>query len=78
MVMIQVLIAEIQLNDNFEFGVEFGLQDSLLFDRGIAAVGGASEPGFNFNNTTANLPNLNADGREVLAGQALSSLVSGG
>ena len=73
MVMIQVLIAEIQLNDNFEFGVEFGLQDSLLFDRGIAAVGGASEPGFNFNNTTANLPNLNADGREVLAGQALSS-----
>ena len=73
MVMIQVLIAEIQLTDNFEFGVEFGLQDSLLFDRGIATVGGASEPGFNFNNTTANLPNLNANGREVLAGQALSS-----
>ncbi|MEE3370429.1 MAG: secretin N-terminal domain-containing protein [Planctomycetota bacterium] len=73
MVMIQVMIAEVQLDDNFEFGVEFGLQDSLLFDRGIATVGGPSDPGFNFNNTTANLPNLNANGREVLAGQALSS-----
>ena len=35
MVMIQVLIAEIQLGDTDEFGVEFGLQDSALFDRGL-------------------------------------------
>jgi general secretion pathway protein D len=33
MVMIQVLIAEVRLNDTDEFGVELGLQDSLLFDR---------------------------------------------
>ena len=33
MVMIQVLIAEVALNDVDEFGVEIGLQDSLLFDR---------------------------------------------
>ncbi|MFV2067347.1 MAG: secretin N-terminal domain-containing protein [Pirellulales bacterium] len=35
MVMIQVLIAEITLRDTDEFGVELGLQDSLLFDRSI-------------------------------------------
>jgi general secretion pathway protein D len=34
-VMIQVLIAEIGLNDTDEFGVELGLQDSVLFDRSI-------------------------------------------
>jgi type II secretion system protein D len=33
MVMIQVLIGEVRLNDTDEFGVELGLQDSLLFDR---------------------------------------------
>jgi type II secretion system protein D len=33
MVMIQVLIGEVTLNDTDEFGVELGLQDSLLFDR---------------------------------------------
>ncbi|MGI9458334.1 MAG: secretin N-terminal domain-containing protein, partial [Aeoliella sp.] len=35
MVMIQVLIAEVRLNDTDEFGVELGLQDSLLFDRSV-------------------------------------------
>ena len=33
-VMIQVLIAEVQLNNNEEFGVEFGLQSPVLFNRG--------------------------------------------
>lgn len=35
MVVIQVLIAEVRLNDTDEFGVELGLQDSLLFDRSL-------------------------------------------
>ena len=35
MVMIQVLIAEIDLGDTNEFGIELGLQDSTLFDRSI-------------------------------------------
>lgn len=35
MVSIQVLIAEVALNDTDEFGVELGLQDSLLFDRSL-------------------------------------------
>jgi len=35
MVMIQVLIAEVYLNDTEEFGIELGLQDSVLFDRSL-------------------------------------------
>jgi type II secretory pathway component GspD/PulD (secretin) len=35
MVMIQVLIAEVALNNTDEFGVELGLQDSVLFDRSL-------------------------------------------
>ena len=37
-VMIQVLIAEISLNDTDEFGIEMGLQDSILFDRSLLKV----------------------------------------
>lgn len=39
MVVIQVLLAEITLGDIDQFGVELGLQDALLFDRGIGNVG---------------------------------------
>lgn len=35
MVLIQVLIAEVQLRDTDQWGVELGLQDSLLFDRSL-------------------------------------------
>lgn len=38
-VLIQLLIAEVALNKTDEFGVELGLQDGLLFDRGV--LGGA-------------------------------------
>jgi general secretion pathway protein D len=34
-VMIQVLIAEVTLGDRDEFGVELGLQDTVLFDRSL-------------------------------------------
>ncbi len=34
-VLIQVLIAEVTLNDTTQFGVELGLQDGLLFDRSL-------------------------------------------
>jgi general secretion pathway protein D len=34
-VIIQVLIAEVSLGDRDEFGVELGLQDSVLFDRSL-------------------------------------------
>ncbi len=58
MVMIQVLIAEVLLNNVDEFGIEVGIQDSVLFDRsGTAAAAGTTAsqlvPGFNFNNSAA-------------------------
>ncbi len=34
-VLIQVLIAEVALTDDRQFGIEFGLQDGLLFDRSL-------------------------------------------
>lgn len=34
-VLIQVVLAEVELDNIHEFGVEVGLQDSLLFDRGL-------------------------------------------
>jgi len=55
MVMIQVLIAQVTLTDQEEFGVEFGLQDGLLFDRSAAITstgtpGNSLNPGYPFNN----------------------------
>ncbi len=80
MVMVQVIIAEIELSDEFEFGIELGLQDSLLFDRGIVldSMGAIppnamSTPGFNFNNITQPLPNVNSIGRSVVASQGLTN-----
>lgn len=35
MVMVQVLIGEVELGDADEFGIELGLQDSVLFDRSL-------------------------------------------
>jgi len=35
MVVIQVLIAELELNNHNEFGIELGLQDGILFDRSV-------------------------------------------
>ncbi|MCP4513199.1 MAG: hypothetical protein GY826_43135, partial [Fuerstiella sp.] len=78
MVMVQVLIAEVELTDNFEFGVELGLQDSLLFDRGLASVGfpfagsalgndltavGLHRPGQNGSGSRHGLGNVLFDGR---------------
>ncbi|MFZ1936976.1 MAG: secretin N-terminal domain-containing protein, partial [Thermoguttaceae bacterium] len=48
MVMIQVLIAQIDLGSTNEFGVELGLQDSVLFDRSSLT---------NIQNTSTTLPN---------------------
>jgi type II secretion system protein D len=62
MVMIQVLIAELSLGNTDEFGVELGLQDSILFDRSVAGTGtlaGTNIPGFLFN-TTDPLGNSNS------------------
>ena len=76
MVMVQVLIAEVELTDNFEFGVELGLQDSLLFDRGLASVGFpfAGQP--LGNDLPGTFPASLAT-RSNLAGQAASTFAMG-
>ncbi|QDU96843.1 secretin N-terminal domain-containing protein [Lignipirellula cremea] len=70
MVMIQVLIAEVSLNETEELGVELGVQDSLLFDRGLGVVGFPFNSLLLGNNAT---PESLAT-RENLAGQGLSNL----
>ena len=70
MILIKVMLAEVKLADAFEVGGEVGLQDSLLFDRGVASPP-VSDPGFNFNN--AGLPNNNLDSAGALAAQGITS-----
>ena len=41
-VMVQVLVAEVDLTDTNEFGVEFGLQSPVLFQRGIYGTNGTT------------------------------------
>ena len=48
-VIIQALIVEVELGRLEEFGAEFGLQDSVLFDRSVVTAASMT-PGFNFNN----------------------------
>ncbi|MFO7905430.1 MAG: secretin N-terminal domain-containing protein [Planctomycetota bacterium] len=70
MVMLQVVVCLVRLNDNEEMGVELGIQDSLLFDRG-SVVDGLLQPGFDF--VGRPLGNATAAGRGLLAGQAFGS-----
>jgi type II secretory pathway component GspD/PulD (secretin) len=75
MVLIKVVLAEVLLSDNFEFGGELGLQDSLLFDRSVAAAPAIpttpADAGFNFNtNGTANRAAISPG---VVASQALTT-----
>ncbi|MDO4558006.1 MAG: secretin N-terminal domain-containing protein, partial [Planctomycetia bacterium] len=71
-VMIQVLIAEVTLNAADEFGVEWGLQDSVLFDRSVASDGSLS-PGLNFNSSSALGNSSTASNYSDVGGQALSA-----
>jgi type II secretory pathway component GspD/PulD (secretin) len=72
MVQIQVLIAEVTLKNNREFGVELGLQDSLLFDRSLLSDG-ALTPGFLFGDPGQGLPLGNVGSRKV-GSQGITSL----
>lgn len=81
-VMIQVILAEVTLDNMHEFGVELGLQDSLLFDRSLlgsilpapASGYSALTPGFDFNNRALGNSGSAAAlaGGANVAGQALS------
>jgi type II secretion system protein D len=71
MVMIQVLIAQVTLNETDEFGIEFGIQDSILFDRSVNGV-----PGFAFNNAPLG-NNTTVPGSGIVGTQGLSHLAFG-
>jgi general secretion pathway protein D len=73
-VVIQTLIVEVTLDSTDEFGVELGIQDSLLFGRGMAGTSPGT-PGFNFN--SVGLPNTSAVSPSALPGQALSTFSLG-
>jgi general secretion pathway protein D len=77
MIVIQVVLAEVNLDDFDQFGFEWGLQDSLMFDRSSAATGNR----FNFNGANPTLPN-DATAASLataprVATQAISNLVAG-
>ncbi|MEM7476437.1 MAG: secretin N-terminal domain-containing protein [Planctomycetota bacterium] len=73
MVHIDCMIAEVQLDDGFEFGTEWGIQDGLLFDRQLSTAGTLASPVFNLGpvQTTAGGQSGN------VAGQALSNFALG-
>jgi len=78
-VMIQVMIAEITLSNTDEFGVEVGLQDSVLFDRSLLGALQSNIPGFNFNNNP--LGNSGSDralaNSNAVGGQGISNFSVG-
>lgn len=73
MVHIDCLIAEVQLDDGFEFGTEWGIQDGLLFDRQLSTAGTLSTPVFDLGpvQTTSGGQSQN------VAGQALTNFALG-
>lgn len=70
LVSVQIMVAEVQLDDSFELGAEWGIQDGLLFDRGSATGGTLSSPVFNLG---APLTSSAVGLTQNVAGQALSS-----
>lgn len=84
-VVIQALIVEVTLDSTDEFGIELGLQDPLLFTRGlVTSTTGAStsittSPGLNFNNTAVPLGNNSGTGINTgnVATQGLSNFSLG-
>jgi type II secretory pathway component GspD/PulD (secretin) len=73
-VAIQVLMAQVTLDNFDDFGVEIGVQSPIFFQRSQTsptATGGGT-PGFNFNNLSA-LPNATNAHPDVVALQGLSN-----
>ncbi len=73
LVEIQVLIAEIRLDDGFELGAEWGIQDGLLFDRQSATGGTLGSPVFNVGNVLTGPSRAGVGQTQSVAGQGLSS-----
>jgi general secretion pathway protein D len=70
---IQVMIAEVRLDDGFELGTEWGIQDGLLFDRQSATGGTLGSPVFSVLNPLTGPSNSGLGQTQNVAGQGLSS-----
>ena len=79
MIAVEILIAEVTLEDNFDLGTEFGLQDSLIFDRNSASGGTLTSPGFNVNPVPLSINTPAAQQRRLqnVAGQGTSGFALG-
>jgi general secretion pathway protein D len=81
-VVIQALIAEVDLSGTEEFGVELGLQSPVLFQRSVLPSGttansttfDAAVPGFNFNNVNLPLGQATLTSPSVIGVQGLQNL----
>lgn len=80
-VVIQALIAEVTLTDLNEFGVEFGLQSPVLFQRSLVPGGvvlnnipQVGVPGFNFLDPTTSMPNSSVVNPGLVGVQGLGAL----
>ncbi|MDR1384631.1 MAG: hypothetical protein LBJ67_12435 [Planctomycetaceae bacterium] len=65
MVQIQVVIAEVDISSMNEFGVELGLQDSLLFDRSVLNSGD-----FQTLTSTTNVPGVGSTQEQTIISQS--------
>ncbi|HWY87712.1 MAG TPA: secretin N-terminal domain-containing protein, partial [Gemmataceae bacterium] len=81
-VMIQVLIAEVDVTNSDEFGVELGLQSPVIFQRGLSLAGTAlnntitpaTNPGFNFQNLAIQPGNTSVVSPGAVGYQGLNNL----
>ena len=73
-VIIQVVVAQVDLTSNDEFGIEIGGQSPVLFDRG--RTGTTAVPGFPFN-TTAQLPSTTLTTPNLIGFQGLGNFGTG-
>ena len=86
-VLIQVLLVQVTLDSNLEFGVELGLQDGILFNRSNATSGTIVQPaagttyfpdggipGYNFNSTGPLGNNITAANPSAIGNQGLTNL----
>jgi general secretion pathway protein D len=83
-VVIQVLIAEVDLTNDEEFGIEVGVQSPVLFSRSLLAAQSTANtttgatniavPGFNFNNVNTPLGNSSVISPGTVGYQGLSNL----
>ena len=80
LIFVEMIIAEVTLDDKFELGTELGLQDSLLFDRNVSTGGTLTSPVFNIENPPTNSPfKLTSPQRRPsnIAGQSSSGFAMG-